>query len=138
MKKGQKRGQKWPKMTYFWVIFDHLFNHLICVCLILFYNCVHIWVKHEKMVQKGVQKVAQNRSFYRLWVKFWDTPFCQFRGVQKWVILGPLFWPFLTHFRVFAHLMSRSPTFDANYFTVISWLPWEKTCSVFFHFFSVF
>ena len=56
-------GQKWPKMTHFWAIFAHLLSHFICVCLILEVNCVHIWVLNEKSVQKGVQKVTQNRSF---------------------------------------------------------------------------
>ena len=51
--------KKWPKMAkndLFLVIFDHLLDHFICVCLILRPNYGHIWVKHEKSVQKVVQK----------------------------------------------------------------------------------
>ena len=43
-------------MTLFWPVFDHLLDRLICVCLILRPNYGHIWVKHEKSVQKVVQK----------------------------------------------------------------------------------
>ena len=96
-KKGSKNTLKRVKMTYFWVIFDHLLDHFIYVCLILRVNCVHIWVKHEKRAKKGVQKVTQNRSFrvsrgprdpqkltfWRQNIKF------DMLGVKKW----PTFWP---------------------------------------------
>ena len=57
----QKVVQKHPKMAkngLFLVIFDHLLDHFIYMCLILEVNCVHIWVEHGKRVQKGVQKVG--------------------------------------------------------------------------------
>ena len=56
---SKKVVKKWPKMAkngLFLVIFDHLLDHFIYVCLILEVNCVHIWVKHEKRAKKVVQK----------------------------------------------------------------------------------
>ena len=69
-KKWSKSGQKWP---LFWPIFDHLLDRLICVCLILGVNCVHIWVEHEKDGPKRVQKWEHGlttRIFRQNWVIF--------------------------------------------------------------------
>ena len=84
---SKKGSKKWSKMTLFWPIFDHLLDRLICVCLILRPNYVHIWVKHEKMVQKGVQKWEHGlttRIFRQNWVIF-HLFLCFFEAPLSWL-----------------------------------------------------
>ena len=105
--------KKWPKMAkndLFLVIFDHLLDHFICVCLILRPNYGHIWVKHEKSVQKVVQKwvisgvprsaeppkvdiLASKHQIWHFGVSKND-PFL----AKKWSKNGPFFGPFFCHF----------------------------------------
>ena len=99
----------------FWVIFDHLFNHLICVCLIwTTIACIFGWNMKRgpkggpKMGHFGCPEVRGTPKSWHFGVKtsnlaFWGVqkwPIFGQKVVQKWVIFWTLFLSFLTPFHV--------------------------------------
>ena len=104
-------------MTLFWPVFDHLLDRLICVCLILRPNYGHIWVKHEKMVQKGVKKwehglttriFRQNWVIFHLFLRLGPSDHLELQEVVK---KGPKIDPFFGSFFTFFCVFSRHPSY---------------------------